>query len=108
MASRSNSIDELWRLSAADSALGLQQGDFSALELMDSILTRMEERNPGINAVVVDLGESAREAAEQADQSRKQGDRLGPLQNGRFESCESMNLYPPISFQRALGFGEYT
>ena len=79
MASRSNSIDELWRLSAADSALGLQQGDFSALELMDSILTRMEERNPGINAVVVDLGESAREAAEQADQSRKQGDRLGPL-----------------------------
>ena len=74
-----NPARELWQLSAVDSAKGLRDGDFSSAELTESILARKAEQEPAINAVVVDLSEEARRQAEQADDSRRRGDPLGPL-----------------------------
>jgi amidase len=79
MMTRINSAHDLWKLSAVDSAKGLREGDFSAVELTDAILSRMKTFKPEINAIVVDLSEQARLDAKRADECMKRGELLGPL-----------------------------
>ncbi|MEM7407650.1 MAG: amidase family protein [Pseudomonadota bacterium] len=70
----------LWQLSAVEQAEGIRAGTFSATEAVEAAIARLDEVNPTLNAVTMDLRESAMEAAAAADQRRADGDQtLGPL-----------------------------
>jgi amidase len=70
---------ELWRCDATDLARLIRTGRASAREAVDSVLARLHEVNPAINAVVRVLEEEARAAAEAADVARARGHALPPL-----------------------------
>jgi amidase len=72
-------MNELWRLSACELADGIRERRFSCVQVMDSVLARVNELNPDLNAIVYDYGEQARAAAEAADQQVAQGNAVGPL-----------------------------
>lgn len=66
--------------SAIDLAAGIRSGEFSAVEVMRAHLERIEERNPGIRAVVSQQPDSVSLAqAEEADRRRAAGEQLAPL-----------------------------
>lgn len=69
----------LWRLGAVDLAQAIRSRQVSAREATRSVLDRIAEVNPRINALVTVLPEQALAAADAADQAIARGDRLGPL-----------------------------
>src|SRR5262245_20267032 len=71
--------DEPWRWSAGETARAIRAREVSAEAVLESHLARKAAVNPGLNAVVVDLSESAREAARAADKAQAAGAELGPL-----------------------------
>ena len=70
---------DLWKMSAVDQAQGLQARDFTAVELLDSVLGRVSQHNPQLNAITVDCSAEAREQAQRADAAIERGESLGPL-----------------------------
>jgi amidase len=58
---------ELWSKSATDLAELIRGRDVSSVEVVESHLRRIEAVNPAVNAVTIVLGESALEAAKEAD-----------------------------------------
>ncbi|MGQ0583299.1 MAG: amidase [Reyranella sp.] len=70
---------ELWQYDATDLARLIRNGQASAVEAVDSVLTRLDKVNPAINAVVRVLEEDARAQAETADAARARGHALPPL-----------------------------
>ncbi len=69
----------LWQLSATDQAIGIREGKFTATEVVGSVLKRVAQRNPELNAIVDPMGEQALEAAARADSAVAGGEQLGPL-----------------------------
>lgn len=69
----------LWRLSAVEQAAGIREGQFTAKALVESVLDRVAEKNPELNAIVDPLGEEAMVAAEQADAALVRGEQPSPL-----------------------------
>jgi amidase len=69
----------LWQLSAVQTAQGIRDGDFSASEVLESVLERVADVNPRLNAIVYDCSDEARETAARADRARAAGETLGPL-----------------------------
>ena len=59
--------NKLWQLSACELAEGIREKQFSAEEVIYSVISRIDEHNPRLNAIVADYREealiSAREAA---------------------------------------------
>lgn len=72
-------MTELWKLSAVDMADGIRDRRFKPSELMASVVARVSDQNPRLNAITVDLTESAIEAAADADRVVDAGGELGPL-----------------------------
>ena len=72
-------MTNLWELSAREIALGIQDKEFSATEVVGSVLARVEEKNPELNAITVEFPEQALAAAATADASQARGDDIGPL-----------------------------
>ena len=70
---------ELWRLGAAAVAAGIRNGDFSARDATAACLDRLDEVNPGLNAITEVRPDEALAAADAADQARQAGAALGPL-----------------------------
>ncbi|MFW8634136.1 amidase family protein [Cribrihabitans pelagius] len=70
---------DIWRLSAAELSRRTRAGDVSAEAAVQASLTRMETVNPGLNAVVEDLGAEALERARMLDKARAGGAEPGPL-----------------------------
>src|SRR5262245_4587875 len=70
---------ELWQYDATDLARLIRTGRASAREAVDSVLARLHQVNPVVNAVVRVLEEEARTAAETADAARARGHALPPL-----------------------------
>jgi Asp-tRNA(Asn)/Glu-tRNA(Gln) amidotransferase A subunit family amidase len=66
-------------LTATELADMLNAGKLSAREVVEAHISRIEEVNPQLNAVVVPLFDQARQAADAADAARRQGQSLGPL-----------------------------
>lgn len=66
-------------LSIAEAARALNRGEYSALELTDAYLRRIEAQNPTINAYITVTAERAREDARRATQERAAGKVRGPL-----------------------------
>ena len=60
----------LWQRSAVEMRDGMDAGDFSAREVVDSVILRMAEGNPGLNAVVEDYSDQARAAADASGPNR--------------------------------------
>jgi len=68
-----------WMLSARALAQRIAQGELSAREAMEAHISRIEEVNPALNAVVWKRYEQAREEAGEVDRRRARGDVLGAL-----------------------------
>ena len=52
-------MGDIWRWSAVETARAIQMREVSALEVTQAHLARLDAVNPAINAVVVDLRDSA-------------------------------------------------
>ncbi len=72
-------MTELWKLSAVEVAEGVASGSFSCVEVMQSVAERIEQRNGRLNAITVDLRDSALSEAKAADEARVGGQQIGPL-----------------------------
>ncbi|MCS5681657.1 MAG: amidase family protein, partial [Acidimicrobiales bacterium] len=72
-------MDELWRLSATELAQGIRDKNFSASEVVRSVLDRVAEKNPDLNAITVEFPEEALAAAATADDLTAAGEIVGPL-----------------------------
>lgn len=66
-------------LTVADAARALRNGDYSALELTDAYLRRIEALNPTINAYITVTAERARDDARRATEELAAGKMRGPL-----------------------------
>jgi amidase len=66
-------------LSAADLVRRIAAGEATARDAVEASLTRIELRNPGVNAFSVVLAEQARADADRLDADRAAGGRVGPL-----------------------------
>jgi amidase len=64
---------------ASDAAQRLRVREFSATELLQAHLQRVQRLNPALNAVVVLREEAALQRARQADEARARGHSWGPL-----------------------------
>ena len=71
--------NELWRLSACELAEGIRVKKFSAVEVVNSVISRIDEQNPKLNAIVADYREEALIAASEADQAILSGKNIGEL-----------------------------
>lgn len=65
--------------SAAELSRCIRDREMSAAEILESVIERVEERNPALNAVVFKGYDDARAAAATADQQVAAGEALGPL-----------------------------
>ena len=76
-------IDEskpLWQASATDIAENVTAGRLSCADAVSAAVERMRSANADLNAVVMDLGDQAIEAAAAADKRLADGAAPGPLQ----------------------------
>lgn len=71
--------DKIWQLSAADTVARTTAGDLSAEAAVTAAIARMNDVNPGLNAVVEDLSTEALTRARQLDADRAAGKPLGAL-----------------------------
>ncbi len=70
----------LWQYSAVDLHQGLTRRDFSAEQIMVSVIERLKTENPTLNAVVFDYSEQALVAAQQVDDRIQRGQPLRKLE----------------------------
>ena len=70
---------DLCDLTARELAAHLREKRVSAREVMTAHLTRIDQVNPAVNAIVTLLPESALDAADAADAERARRDDVGPL-----------------------------
>ncbi len=71
--------DDLWRLGASETAAAIRARKISCADVVESHLARMKAANGPVNAITVDLSDSARRAAQAADKAVAAGGALGPL-----------------------------
>ena len=72
-------MSELWRRRAVDLAKLLADGEVSAREVLDAHLTRIDEVNPTVNAIVTFALDRAHDDAACADAAHARGESLGVL-----------------------------
>ncbi len=72
-------MDDLWRLDAHELAAGVRTKLYSAREVVESVLNRIAEKNPELNAITVEFPDEAMAAAEAADGAVSAGQAIGPL-----------------------------
>jgi aspartyl-tRNA(Asn)/glutamyl-tRNA(Gln) amidotransferase subunit A len=65
---------ELHNQTLTELAAGLEKGEFSAVELAEALLGRVEQHDESLNAFVTVMGEQALAAAKAADDTRAAGD----------------------------------
>ena len=71
--------DELWQLSAVETAAKIRREEISCVEAVAAAIGRMAEVNEAVNAVTLELSRAAQAAAEEADRIVASGVALGPL-----------------------------
>ncbi len=71
--------DEICYLTVSDLARGLRSREVSAREVVAAHLTRVDEVNPQVNAIVTSTAERAMAEAAQADERLARGEDVGPL-----------------------------
>ncbi|MEV6117643.1 amidase family protein [Streptomyces sp. NPDC052109] len=96
-------MTELWELTASMQARGVREGTFSAEELMRSVLDRIAQTNPQVNAFCT-LNEHALEEARAADRALTRADVIGPLHGVPFSVKD---LIPTAGLRTTLGSTAY-
>ena len=71
--------DDLAYTTATELAARIRRRDLSPVELLDAVITRIEARNPSLNAFVFTAFEEARDRARQAERALTSGEAIGPL-----------------------------
>lgn len=71
--------DDIWRWDATRMAEAIARREISSRDAVGACLGRMAAVNPRLNAVTVDRGAAALEAADRADAAVARGGALGPL-----------------------------
>ncbi len=69
----------LWQWSACDLAAAIRKRDISSRETVESVVRRLQDKNPELNAVVIDLSTQALKQARTADDMVRSEVQLGPL-----------------------------
>lgn len=103
--------NDLWKLSAVDMRKGLDAKDFSAVEVMTSVIGRTHTTNPKLNAVVYDYSDKGIAKAERADEALARGEHWGPLHgipttikvNVDYEGTPNTNGLPALANNIAPG-----
>lgn len=72
-------MTELYYRTARELRELMVSGQVSAAEVLQAHLDRIDQVNPGINAIITRSDEVAREAARRADEAVRRGENLGPL-----------------------------
>ena len=72
-------MKDLWKLSAVEVSSRIKRKDISAVEVVKSVLSRIDQVNPRINALTSVSAQSAMQAAMSADSKQSEGASLGPL-----------------------------
>lgn len=70
---------DLWRRSAADLAPLLERREVKAAEVAESVLARIEVKEPELNVFLSRTGEAAVRHGKRVDEARARGERLPPL-----------------------------
>jgi aspartyl-tRNA(Asn)/glutamyl-tRNA(Gln) amidotransferase subunit A len=70
---------ELWQLPGLELGNGYSTGDFTPVDVFESVVSRIEKVNPSINALVTIDEQAARKSAEQSAKRWQTGAALGPL-----------------------------
>jgi len=73
-------------------AAGIKQGDYSAVELLEYYLGRIERYNPSLNAVIELDVDRAQERAREADAALSRGEYWGPLHGVPMTIKESFDV----------------
>src|SRR5207249_6257484 len=71
--------EPMWQASAVEVAAGIREKRFSCSEVMVSVVDRIRELNPKLNAIVMDLTDQALAEAAAADRALNGGAEPGPL-----------------------------
>ena len=79
-------------LSATELAAGIAKYEFTATQVVEAYIKRIEQVNPPLNAIVVPLFEQARQEAHDADQKLAQGQNVGPLHGVPITIKESFHV----------------
>src|SRR6266545_202510 len=82
----------LWTCSAIELAARIAAGDISAAQAVEAHVERIEEVNPGLNAVVWKRYDAARAEAREADGRKRAGEPLGPLHGVPITIKECLDL----------------
>src|SRR5262245_447998 len=72
-------MSDYWKLSAVELADGIRRREYSATDVVASVLDRIRAVNPKLNAITVDCGSDALADAARADDAIRRGDPLGEL-----------------------------
>jgi aspartyl-tRNA(Asn)/glutamyl-tRNA(Gln) amidotransferase subunit A len=78
----------------------LEKKELSALELTDSVLKRIEEKEPEINAFITITGDYARERAKKVDAKRAKGEKLSKIAGIPYSLKD---VYNTLGFQTTAG-----
>ena len=70
---------EIWQWSAVKTAAAIKAKQVSAVEVTTAHIERLHAANPALNAVVVDLTDSALETARERDRAQAAGAEIGLL-----------------------------
>ena len=87
-------------------ARGIRLKRFSALEVVDAYLRRIDAVNPKLNALVFRATDEAREAARAADRALAQGKRLGPLHGVPVSVKDSFDVAGMVSTAGTTGWAK--
>ncbi len=71
--------DDLAYMSASEMALRIRRRDLSPVEAVEAAITRIEKRNPSLNAFIFKGFDDARKEAKKAEKAVMSGDSLGVL-----------------------------
>src|SRR5262245_57896667 len=91
-------------LSGVAQARLIREGKLSAVELVETCLSRIEEINPQINAAVDVMAESARKAACEADRRRVAGQPTRPFEGVPFSIKNSIDVEGRVCTAGTVGF----
>ena len=84
-------------------AAAVREGRVSSVEIVDAFLARIDEVNPGLNAVVQLRADEARVDAQRADEAVERGESVGPLHGVPMTIKDSLDTAGMISTGGSTG-----
>ncbi|HDY87637.1 MAG TPA: hypothetical protein ENH82_05900 [bacterium] len=80
---------ELYEMTACDLAEKIKNGEVSSVDATDSVIKRIEQMEPAVNAYITVMAEKAIKRSQEIDSRQAKGEDIGPL--GGFHLLDSLN-----------------